>query len=161
MGFLEEVLRYGDQHAKGVVLALLALLMAGGAGGGLYIANLQTILAERDKLLEQRVQLVEQRLVARQFTVERPAREAAAKTQTELSLPEKVTIACAVRHVPLSGLLYLVGMIGSTFIAGATVSRLPSVRSLLSVFREDRLSQSALTPSYLDERIRKAAVPAW
>ena len=92
--------------------------------------------------------------LARQFTVERPAREVAAKTQTELSLPEKVTIAWAVRHVPLSGWLYLAGIISSAFIAGATVSQLPSVRSLLPAFREDRPPQSAVTPSYLDERIR-------
>ncbi len=92
--------------------------------------------------------------LARQSIVERSARQAPAKTQTELSLPEKVTIAWAVRHVPLSAWLYLAGIIGSAFIAGATVSQLPSVRSLLPAFREDRPAQSAVTPSYLDERIR-------
>lgn len=92
--------------------------------------------------------------LARQFTMERPAREAAAKTQTELLLPEKVTIAWAVRHVPLSWWWYLAGIIGSAFIFGATVSRLPSVRAFLPPFREDRPPQSVITPSYLDERIR-------
>lgn len=92
--------------------------------------------------------------LARQFTAEQLAREATARTQTELSLPEKVTIAWAIQHVPLSWWLSLAGIISSAFIAGATVSQLPSVRSLLPAFREDRSPRSAVTPSYLDERIR-------
>lgn len=60
----------------------------------------------------------------------------------------------AVRHVPLSAWLYLAGIIGSAFIAGATVSQLPSVRSLVPGLREDRPARSAITPSSLDERIR-------
>lgn len=92
--------------------------------------------------------------LARQFTMERPARQAAAKTQTELLLPEKVTIAWAVQHVPLSWWWYLAGIIGSALIFGATVSQLPSVRALIPTFRQDRPPQSVITPSYLDERIR-------
>lgn len=92
--------------------------------------------------------------LARQSTADRSPRQAPGSTQAELSLPEKVTIAWAVRHVPLSAWLYLADIIGSAFIAGATVTQLPAVRSLLPALREDRPPQSAVTPSYLDERIR-------
>lgn len=86
--------------------------------------------------------------------MERLAREVTASPQTELSLPEKVTIAWAVQHVPLSWWWYLAGIIIFVFITGTRVNQLPLVRSLLPVFREDGSPQSAVTPSYLDERIR-------
>ena len=85
---------------------------------------------------------------------EAPVEQSPSRTRTDLSLPDKITIAWAVRHVPLSAWFYLVGILGSTFIAGATVSQLPAVRSLLPVFHEGNPSQSSVTPSSLDERIR-------
>ena len=72
----------------------------------------------------------------------------------ELPSPEKVTIAWAVRHVPLSGWSYLGGIILSVFLAGITLGQLPFVRSLVTRIHEDSPLQSRLTRPDLDENIR-------
>lgn len=88
--------------------------------------------------------------VARDLTVHAEALFGGTKSEV-LSLlttaPEKVTIAWAVRHVPLSWWWYLAGIIGSAFIFGATVSQLPSVRAFIPTFRQDMPPQSVITPS--------------
>lgn len=82
------------------------------------------------------------------------AEQSTPRPAAELSWPEKVTIAWAVRHVPLSTWLYLAGIIGSVFIAGATIGQLPSVRPLIPGSREDRVVQPSVTPTHVDARIR-------
>lgn len=58
---IEEILKFSSKHPKGVILALLTIIAAGGIAGGLWIHNLQSALEERDKTISERLALIEER----------------------------------------------------------------------------------------------------
>ena len=59
MSVLEEIMKYSSKHARVVILILLGVITSGSIAGGLWIQNLNSIIAEKDKILEQRIQLNE------------------------------------------------------------------------------------------------------
>ena len=59
MSVIEEILKYSSKHARVVILILLGVITSGSLAGGLWIQNLNSIITEKDKILEQRIQLNE------------------------------------------------------------------------------------------------------
>lgn len=61
MSLIEKLIGYADVHPRAVVVGMLGLIVAGAVGGGLWIKSLQSTLAERDRMLKERLELVELR----------------------------------------------------------------------------------------------------
>jgi hypothetical protein len=61
MSVIEEVLKHSKKHAQVIILILLGVIAAGSIAGGLYIQNLNSMLAEKDKLHAQEIKMLEYR----------------------------------------------------------------------------------------------------
>jgi hypothetical protein len=61
MSLIEELLKNSKKHSQLITLILLGIIIAGSIAGGLWIQNLNSILAEKDKLEEQHLKLIEER----------------------------------------------------------------------------------------------------
>jgi hypothetical protein len=59
MSLIEEVLKYSNKHSRVVILTLLGVIISGSISGGLWIQNLNSLMSEREKIFEQRIQLLE------------------------------------------------------------------------------------------------------
>lgn len=62
MALLEELLKSSRAHPQSVIVALIALIVVGAVGGGLWIHNLQSMLESRDALQKQELALVTERM---------------------------------------------------------------------------------------------------
>jgi hypothetical protein len=61
MSLIQEITRIADDHPRIVIATLLGVLVVGGTGGSIWISNLQSNLAENQKVVEERMNLTEQR----------------------------------------------------------------------------------------------------
>lgn len=59
MSLIEVILEYSDKHSRVLSLILLGIIVCGSIAGGIWIQNLNSIIAEKDKILEQRIQITE------------------------------------------------------------------------------------------------------
>lgn len=59
MSLIEEVLKYSNRHSRVVILILLGVIISGSIAGGLWIQNLNSVISKREKIFEQRIQLLE------------------------------------------------------------------------------------------------------
>lgn len=61
LSLIEALLKYSNKHSSSIIAALLGIIIVGGIGGGFWIQNLNSVIAERNKLEEQRLALAEER----------------------------------------------------------------------------------------------------
>lgn len=59
MSLIEELLKYSNKHSRVIILILLGIIISGSIAGGLWIQNLNSMISEKDKILEQRIKLAE------------------------------------------------------------------------------------------------------
>lgn len=55
MFLIGELLEYEKKHSQVIVVILLGIIITGSISGGLWIKQLNSIIAEKDKLAEQRL----------------------------------------------------------------------------------------------------------
>jgi predicted unusual protein kinase regulating ubiquinone biosynthesis (AarF/ABC1/UbiB family) len=58
---LARLLEFSKKHSEQVIATLLGIIIVGSIGGGLWIKSLQSTLAEREALTEERLELIEER----------------------------------------------------------------------------------------------------
>jgi hypothetical protein len=61
MALLEELLKSSRAHPQSVIVALVAVIVVGTLGGGIWIHNLQSMLESRDALRQQELAVLTQR----------------------------------------------------------------------------------------------------
>jgi len=59
MSTVDKLTDYADEHPRTVIVALLAVIVVGTIGGGLYIESLRSNLSLRDQMIKERLELVE------------------------------------------------------------------------------------------------------
>jgi hypothetical protein len=96
---INTIAEFTDKHARAVVVALLGIIAAGSVAGGLWIKNLQSNLEYKDKIIDERMNLIEERHRTRLATVSR--RLTLLNNQVEILRKELPAIGVAIKDIQI------------------------------------------------------------